>query len=84
MALQAIKYERGRLQLLDQRLLPFDSIYLDVPTPQVRCVHRASEARGTSDCVFAITHRRHGSTTAASTISAIPVSCPSYPLLLSL
>ena len=45
MALQAIKYERGRLQLLDQRLLPFDSIYLDVPTPQVRCVHRASEAR---------------------------------------
>ncbi len=36
MALQAIRYERGRLQLLDQRLLPFESVYLEVPTPQVR------------------------------------------------
>lgn len=35
MALRAIKYQRGRLQLLDQRLLPFESTYLDVPTPQV-------------------------------------------------
>ncbi|GAX82127.1 hypothetical protein CEUSTIGMA_g9555.t1 [Chlamydomonas eustigma] len=39
MALQAIKYETGSLQLLDQRLLPFDSIYLDVPTPQIAWIH---------------------------------------------
>ncbi|KXZ55583.1 hypothetical protein GPECTOR_2g1133 [Gonium pectorale] len=30
-ALQAIIYSRGRLQLLDQRLLPFQTVYLDVP-----------------------------------------------------
>eukprot|EP00198_Chlamydomonas_reinhardtii_P006590 XP_001695926.1 eukaryotic initiation factor [Chlamydomonas reinhardtii] len=30
-ALQAIKYKRGSLQLLDQRLLPFRTEYLDVP-----------------------------------------------------
>lgn len=35
MSLTAIKYERGTLQLLDQRLLPFESTYLEVPTPQV-------------------------------------------------
>jgi methylthioribose-1-phosphate isomerase len=34
MTLQAILYERGSLRLLDQRLLPFEQIYLDVPTPQ--------------------------------------------------
>lgn len=28
--LQAIKYMRGSLQLLDQRLLPFQTVYLDV------------------------------------------------------
>jgi hypothetical protein len=35
-ALVAIKYVRGSLQLLDQRLLPFEEVWLDVPTPQVR------------------------------------------------
>ncbi|GFR48766.1 hypothetical protein Agub_g10587 [Astrephomene gubernaculifera] len=29
--LQAIKYTRGNLQLLDQRLLPFQTVYLEVP-----------------------------------------------------
>ena len=32
--LQAIRYERGTLELLDQRLLPLESIYLPVRTPQ--------------------------------------------------
>jgi methylthioribose-1-phosphate isomerase len=34
--LVAIKYDPtdGRLQLLDQRLLPFDQVYLDVPDAQ--------------------------------------------------
>jgi methylthioribose-1-phosphate isomerase len=31
--LQAIKYERGRLELLDQRLLPHKFTYLPVATP---------------------------------------------------
>lgn len=31
MSLQAIKYARGSLQLLDQRLLPFETVYLEVP-----------------------------------------------------
>ncbi|GIL52594.1 hypothetical protein Vafri_8417 [Volvox africanus] len=30
-SLQAIKYTPGSLQLLDQRLLPFQTVYLDVP-----------------------------------------------------
>lgn len=33
--LLAIKYTRGSLQLLDQRLLPFEFTYLDVPDPKV-------------------------------------------------
>lgn len=33
-ALEAIKYSDGRLQLLDQRLLPLETVYLDVPDPQ--------------------------------------------------
>jgi methylthioribose-1-phosphate isomerase len=32
--LQAIKYADGHLQLLDQRLLPYETVYLDVPDPQ--------------------------------------------------
>lgn len=32
--LQAIKYRRGKLELLDQRLLPFEMVYLDVSSPQ--------------------------------------------------
>lgn len=32
--LQAIRYERGKLELLDQRLLPLESIYILVRTPQ--------------------------------------------------
>jgi methylthioribose-1-phosphate isomerase len=35
MALQAIVYSRGKLQLLDQRLLPQEHVLLDVPTPQI-------------------------------------------------
>jgi methylthioribose-1-phosphate isomerase len=33
-ALEAILYEKGSLKLLDQRLLPFQQVYLDVPTPE--------------------------------------------------
>lgn len=33
-ALEAIKYADGKLQLLDQRLLPLETVYLDVDTPQ--------------------------------------------------
>lgn len=32
--LLAIKYSRGQLHLLDQRLLPFESTYLPIATPQ--------------------------------------------------
>ena len=32
--LQAIRYERGKLELLDQRLLPLQSTYIPVRTPQ--------------------------------------------------
>jgi methylthioribose-1-phosphate isomerase len=32
--LLAIKYERGKLELLDQRLLPFETTYLPVTSPQ--------------------------------------------------
>ena len=32
--LQAIRYERGKLELLDQRLLPLESIYIPIRTPQ--------------------------------------------------
>jgi methylthioribose-1-phosphate isomerase len=32
--LQAIKYADGQLQLLDQRLLPYETVYLDVPDPK--------------------------------------------------
>ncbi len=32
--LLAIKYSRGQLQLLDQRLLPFESTYVPIATPQ--------------------------------------------------
>lgn len=34
MSLLAIKYERGSLQLLDQRLLPFEVVFLSVPDAQ--------------------------------------------------
>lgn len=34
MSLQAIKYSDGKLQLLDQRLLPYETVYLDVPDPK--------------------------------------------------
>eukprot|EP00798_Chlamydomonas_sp_ICE-L_P015325 gene15325-21409_t len=37
--LEAIRYERGKLALLDQRLLPFETTYLDVPTPQSAWAH---------------------------------------------
>lgn len=33
-SLLAIKYERGKLELLDQRLLPFESTYILVESPQ--------------------------------------------------
>jgi len=33
-ALEAIKYSDGKLQLLDQRLLPLETVYLDVPDPK--------------------------------------------------
>lgn len=33
-ALEAIKYKDGKLQLLDQRLLPLETVYLDVPDPK--------------------------------------------------
>lgn len=33
-SLEAIKYADGKLQLLDQRLLPLETVYLDVDTPQ--------------------------------------------------
>lgn len=33
MSLQAIKYSDGKLQLLDQRLLPYEQVYLNVPDP---------------------------------------------------
>ncbi len=39
MSLQAIKYERGSLQLLDQRLLPHEFTYLPVPDPQTSYHH---------------------------------------------
>lgn len=32
--LEAIKYSNGKLQLLDQRLLPYETVYLDVPDPK--------------------------------------------------
>jgi len=32
--LQAIKYSSGKLQLLDQRLLPHETVYLEVPDIQ--------------------------------------------------
>lgn len=32
--LLAIKYSRGKLELLDQRLLPFESSYIGIDTPQ--------------------------------------------------
>ena len=32
--LQALRYERGKLELLDQRLLPLESTYVQVSTPQ--------------------------------------------------
>jgi methylthioribose-1-phosphate isomerase len=32
--LLAIKYHRGKLELLDQRLLPFESKYIGIETPQ--------------------------------------------------
>ncbi|CAI7739397.1 unnamed protein product [Closterium sp. NIES-53] len=32
--LQAIRYSRGKLELLDQRKLPHESIYLDIPTTE--------------------------------------------------
>jgi methylthioribose-1-phosphate isomerase len=39
MSLEAIKYQRGSLQLLDQRLLPFQTEYLDVPNAQTAWQH---------------------------------------------
>lgn len=39
MSLEAIKYTRGSLQLLDQRLLPFEIVYLDVPNAQTSWAH---------------------------------------------
>lgn len=38
-SLQAIKYADGTLQLLDQRLLPFNTVYLDVPDTKVAWQH---------------------------------------------
>jgi hypothetical protein len=32
-ALEAIKYGDGKFQLLDQRLLPLETVYLEVPNP---------------------------------------------------
>ncbi len=32
--LLAIRYERGQLELLDQRLLPFESTYIPIASPQ--------------------------------------------------
>ena len=39
MALLAIKYDKGSLKLLDQRLLPFESAWLDVPTAEAAWQH---------------------------------------------
>jgi hypothetical protein len=38
-ALEAIKYSDGKLQLLDQRLLPLETVYLDVPDPKAAWQH---------------------------------------------
>ena len=52
-ALQAIRYADGRLSLLDQRLLPLERVYLDVPDAKaawqaikVRCVWGGVAAAG--------------------------------------
>lgn len=65
MALQAIKYTRGSLELLDQRLLPHEFKYLPVPDPQTSWLHikdmvvrgapaivRAHPLHGLSSCVL--------------------------------
>jgi methylthioribose-1-phosphate isomerase len=39
MSLQAILYSRGKLQLLDQRRLPHEFTYLDVPDPKTAWHH---------------------------------------------
>lgn len=43
----AIKYARGSLQLLDQRLLPFETVYLPVPDAETSWNHiKAMVVRG--------------------------------------
>lgn len=37
--LQAIRYSKGKLALLDQRLLPHEFTYLDVPDPKTSWQH---------------------------------------------
>ena len=34
MSLEAISYERGRLRLLEQRKLPLESVFVDIPGPK--------------------------------------------------
>lgn len=34
MVLQAIKYKRGKLEILDQLKLPYEEVYLDISSPQ--------------------------------------------------
>lgn len=34
MVLQAIKYKRGKLEILDQLKLPYEEVYLDILSPQ--------------------------------------------------
>jgi methylthioribose-1-phosphate isomerase len=45
--LEAIRYSRGRLELLDQRLLPQQAVYLPSPSPEAAHEHiRSMAVRG--------------------------------------
>ncbi|MEW5314754.1 MAG: hypothetical protein WDW38_006225 [Sanguina aurantia] len=80
MALQAIIYSRGSLQLLDQRLLPFESTYLQVTDPvsawtQIRdMVVRGAPAIGCTGALALavdLTNNRGGGTAFADRAEAV-------------
>jgi len=66
MSLIAIKYGPEGLQLLDQRLLPFETVYLPVPDPQAAWQHikdmvvRGAPAIGVTGALALAAHLRKG------------------------
>jgi methylthioribose-1-phosphate isomerase len=71
-ALQAIRYSDGKLQLLDQRLLPLETVYLDVPDPQAAWQQIKVRGGGEGCCVARLRAMRSARKSARHTPQPVP------------